>query len=106
MDGNEMRLKMKKITVAVMMLIGVCAYAGQVGLPEERLALPDVQGDHLVCIWDEAAGSWHTGFTSYNHNGSYSFQVPEWGRWYWIGLWDETNEEYVYGKWIGHFLTH
>jgi hypothetical protein len=106
MDVNEMRYKMKKIIVAVMVLIGVGAYAGQVGLPLEQLALPEIQGDHLVCIWDEAANSWYTGFTSYDQSGSYNFQVPEWGHWYWIGLWDETNGQYVYGKWIGHFLTH
>ena len=97
---------MKKNIVALIMLVGVCSYAGQIGLPEERLALPEVQGNHLVCIWDETANDWYTGFTSYTHNGSYSFQVPEWGRWYWIGLWDETNGQYVYGKWVGHFQTH
>jgi hypothetical protein len=106
MGGIEMRFKMKKNILALLMLVGVCAYAGQLARPVERLALPEVQGEHLICIWDETANDWYTGFVSYDHEGSYNFQVPEWENWYWIGLWDEASGEYVYGKWIGHFQTH
>lgn len=97
---------MKKIILALMMLKAVATYAGQVGLPVEKLALPELQGDYLVCIWDNTANNWYTDFTSYDHAGSLSFQVPEWGKWYWVGLWDEANGKYVFGKWVGHFVTH
>ena len=96
---------MKKTVFAVMMFVGLGIQAGQVSLPEERLALPEVQGGHLICIWDEAAQDWYAGFESYNHSGLLSFQLPEWGKWYWIGLWDEGAGEYVFGKWIGHFVS-
>lgn len=97
---------MKKNILALMMLLGVCAFAGQVGLPQEHMALPDLQGDYLICIWDETANDWHTSFTSYDHNGSINVQVPELGKWYWVGLWDEQGGDYVFGQWIGHFVTH
>lgn len=97
---------MKKTVMALMMLIGVCSFAGTVGAPIERLALPELQGDHLVCVWDETANDWYSSFTSYDHSGSLSIQLPEAGKWYWVGVWDELGEEYVYGKWIGHFVTH
>lgn len=81
------------------------AIGGVVGLPTEEIALPAVQGDHLVCIWDEEAQEWLHAFEDYDHAGSYGFQLPEWGKWYWIGLWDEAAGDYVFGKWVGHFKT-
>lgn len=96
---------MKKIILALMMFAGLAVYAGQISLPEERLALPNVQGSHLVCVWDEAANNWHGAFASYDHSGSLTFQPPELGKWYWVGLWDEQLGDYVYGKWIGHFAS-
>jgi hypothetical protein len=96
---------MKKKVLAIMVLESIGAYAGQVSLPEERLALPEVQGSHLLCIWDEAANDWYAGFASYDHSGLLSFQLPEFGKWYWIGLWDEQAGDYVFGKWIGHFIS-
>lgn len=97
---------MKKSIVAIIMF-AVCltTFAGQVGLPSERIALPSLQGSHLVCIWDQTANNWYTSFSTYDHSGVITFQVPAWGRWYWIGLWDEANEKYVFSKWIGHFIT-
>jgi len=95
---------MKKMIIAVAILMSAGAMAGQIGLPKEHLALPALQGEHLVCIWDQTANSWYTDFATYDHKGSLDFQVPAWGRWYWIGLWDSTKSEYVFGKWIGHFL--
>jgi hypothetical protein len=96
----------KTMLVSILLVLCANAFSGTVGLPLERVALPDVQGNHLVCIWDETAGQWLHGFESYSHAGSYDFQLPEWGNWYWIGLWDEAAGEYVFGKWIGHFPTH
>ena len=95
---------MKKAMIAVVLFV-LCAssFAGTVGLPLEKLAMPVVEGDHLVCVWDQAAGGWLSDFTTYDQTGVYDFQLPEWGQWYWVGLWDQTAEEYVYGKWIGHF---
>ena len=97
---------MKKVVLVLMMLTSLGAYAGQVSLPIERLALPEVQGNHLVVVWDEAASDWYAEHADYDHSGSLSFQLPEWGKWYWIGLWDEQAGEYVFGKWIGHLPYH
>jgi hypothetical protein len=97
---------MKKALFILVMLTGLTAVAGQVGLPVEQIAFPAVQGNFLVCVWDDAAESWVGSFTPYNNlAGSYRFQVPEWGKWYWIGLWDQAKEQYVFAKWIGHFKT-
>ncbi|MCF7863810.1 MAG: hypothetical protein K9L89_03360 [Kiritimatiellales bacterium] len=97
---------MKKLMLALIMIIACSSVlAGQVGAPLERIAFPATQGSHLVCIWDQSAGNWLRDFETYGNQGSYSFQVPEWGKWYWIGLWDVTNGRYVFGKWIGHFMT-
>lgn len=97
---------MKKIIMTLLVFISCAtAFSGQVGLPTEHLAIPVVQGNHLVCIWNESGGAWYTDFSSYDHSGKISFQVPALGNWYWIGVWDEANGEYIYGKWIGHFVT-
>lgn len=94
----------KLLTLLILFLLYANVDAGQIGKPIERLALPDVQGGHLVCIWDESAAEWYQGHANYDHVGTFDFQLPEWNRWYWIGLWDESKGEYVYGKWIGHFV--
>jgi len=99
---------MKKAIWTAMVLAGCASvFGGSVGLPTERLALPVVQGSHLVCIWDYTLGDWVGGgdFESYDHSGFYEFKLPQWSKWYWIGLWDVAKGEYVYAKWIGHFLT-
>ena len=92
----------------IMILFAACSrgWGGQVGLPEEQVALPVVQGDYLICIWDEASDQWFQEHQVYDHTGVYKMKLPEWGKWYWIGLWDSVKEEYVFGKWIGHFLTY
>lgn len=97
---------MKK-ALALLGISAIClnVLGGSVGLPTERIALPAVEGSHLVCIWDESAGTWLKSFENYDHIGVYEFSVPAWGKWYWIGLWDEQAGNYVFGKWIGHFLT-
>lgn len=95
----------KQIVTAVLLFMCGFGFAGSVGLPFERLALPEVSGRHLVCVWDDAAGTWLGTFDTYDHQGIYDFQVPEWGRWYWVGLWDSAKGEYVFGKWIGHFAS-
>jgi hypothetical protein len=94
-----MRVKMKKVLFFVSLIVVCCnAWSGQLGLPEEQIALPAVEGEYLVCVWDEASQQWF-------HSGVFTFQLPQWGNWYWIGLWDAVSEEYVFGKWIGHFKT-
>lgn len=95
----------KKILASILLVVGLNAFSGVIGVPMEEVALPAVEGGHLVCVWDEAAGEWLREFEGYDHAGSYAFQIPEWGEWYWIGLWDEAAGEYVFGKWIGHFKT-
>jgi hypothetical protein len=95
----------KLMLICLVALFCGSSFSGEVGLPTEHLAIPVVEGSHLVCIWDESAGNWYAGFSGYDHSGKISFQVPALGQWYWIGVWDQDNGEYVYGKWIGHFLT-
>ncbi len=98
-------MKKEIILSALFLLCATQAMSGSVELPLERLALPVVQGNHLVCVWDDAGQTWLQGFESYSHAGTYEFQLPSWNKWYWVGLWDETQGEYVFGKWIGHFPT-
>ena len=95
---------MKKTILASILLI-VCAnsFSGLVDLPKERIELPVVQGNHLVCIWDDSVGDWLIEFQNYDHAGVLEFQLPEWEKWYWVGLWDIAAEKYVASKWIGHF---
>ena len=97
---------MKKAIIAILTLI-VCgkAMAGQVGLPTEQLAMPAVSGDYLICVWDETSQQWLQSFENYDHTGTYDFQVPAWGNWYWVGLWDADKGEYVFSKWVGHFIV-
>lgn len=75
-----------------------------VGLPLETIALPEVTGDHQIVIWSHE-GQQVLGSHPYDLSGTYSYQVPAWDRWYWLGLWSVDAEEYVYEKWIGHFLS-
>lgn len=97
---------MKKTLLALLLItMSSTVFSGTVGVPQERIALPDVQGEHLVCIWDETLGVWAKDFESYDQQGAYNFQIPEWGKWYWIGLWDDAAGQYVFGKWVGHFVT-
>lgn len=93
----------RAVALVAVFLWAVVSYTGQVGLPVERIELPVLQGDHWVCIWDDAAGQWYAGFVEYDHSGSVDFEVPEWDRWYWVGLWALEQGDYVYGKWVGHF---
>ena len=95
----------KAIMLLVMFIACNNVWSGQIGLPDEQIALPAVQGSHLVCIWDESAGQWLQSHQTYDQSGIYSFKLPAWGRWYWVGLWDQSNGQYVFGKWVGHFLT-
>jgi hypothetical protein len=97
---------MKKALIASIIMAAGISIGGQVGLPQESIALPPVDsgGSYLVCVWDESAQTWLQGFETYSHAGSYDFQLPEWGQWYWVGLWDENAGDYVFGKWIGHFV--
>lgn len=97
---------MKKVILGLIVLM-CCGsvFAGGIGLPTERIALPPVSGNYLVCVWDETSKAWLQSFENYDQSGSYDFAVPSWGKWYWIGLWDQTAGQYVFGKWIGHFIT-
>lgn len=97
---------MKKVFISLALLVA-CGHVwgGELGLPEEQIALPAVQGDFLVCIWDESLGDWVQAHQAYDQSGSLNFQLPAWGKWYWIGLWDSASQQYVFGKWVGHFLT-
>lgn len=98
--------KMKKSILALFVLIvSLNSFSGKVGLPREILALPEVEGTHLVCIWDEIDQVWLREFETYDHAGEYDFQLPEWGKWYWVGLWDVALGDYVFEKWVGHFQT-
>jgi hypothetical protein len=96
---------MKQLIVILLVLSGVSAYAGSVGLPAEQIALPKVEegGSYLVCVWDAYGERWAQSHVSYDKSGAYSFQIPEWEKWYWVGLWDSAGQRYIFGKWVGHF---
>ena len=103
---------MKKWIAGIVLIAGVSAMAGTIGLPREKITLPKVQSGspYLVCVWDVAAGAWLQDFVEYDNSGSFELQIPEWGDlqkggWYWVGLWDSTHHRYVFGEWIGHFKT-
>ena len=102
-EVNEMR---KMILTVVLSILTLNAMGGTVGLPRERIALPVVQGNHLVCVWDETADRWLKDFELYDHAGVYEFSLPALGKWYWVGLWDQGKGQYIFGKWVGHFITH
>jgi hypothetical protein len=95
----------KALLVLVMGMLCRGALGGTVGLPLERIALPAVDGEHLVCVWDAASGTWFQAFEQYDHAGAYGFELPEWNQWYWVGLWDSQTGEYAFGKWVGHFVA-
>jgi hypothetical protein len=76
---------------------------GTVGLPIERFAIPLVYGTNYVHCWDDRSRSWLVK-EIYDLSGFYEFQVPAWNQWFWVGVFNEDADEYVYGKWIGHFL--
>ena len=98
---------MKKWIMGIMLAAGLSVLAGSVGLPVERIALPLVEADadYLVCIWDVTADAWVQDHVAYDNTGAYNLSIPEWEKWYWIGLWDSANKCYVFGKWVGHFKT-
>ncbi len=98
---------MKKVMLGWMLAAGISAMAGTVGPPVETIALPLVEQDveYLVCVWDEEADDWLQPHLPYDNTGAYDFSVPVLGGWYWIGLWDSTAQQYVFGKWVGHFKT-
>jgi hypothetical protein len=93
-----------KLLLAIL-LIGVAVHAGEIGLPTERFALPEVEGAHLICAYDWIASDWVGEHVEYDGEGSYDFEIQAWNRWYWVGLWDVAAGEYVWSKWVGHFLT-
>ena len=97
---------MKKM-ILVSMLFVFCGtvFSGEIGLPTERIALPVLEGNLQVCIWDNTAGEWREIFENYDHSGVYNFQLPEWDQWYWVGFWDASNGNYAFGKWIGNFTN-
>ena len=86
------------------LFVGTALYlfAGTVGLPMERMVVPPpAGGTNTVYVWDYEACTWATD----TYAGTfYEFQIPAWNHWYWIGIWEE--EELVFGKWIGHFITY
>lgn len=96
---------MRKWIICIMIATGISALAGTVSPPKDRIAFPQVSGNHLVCIWDETANDWYTGFIKYDLSGTYTFTVPQWNRWYWVGLWNVSEGRYVFGTWLSHVKT-
>ena len=75
-----------------------------IGLPSEWVALPPVEGEHVVTIFDYLNNEF-VRTVEYDHSGSFTYRVPEWGQWYLLGLYDSTAEQYVFEKWIGHYIV-
>lgn len=96
---------MKKWIIGALLATGFSVLAGSSGMPVEKMALPVMDANCLVCVWDEETGSWAKGHQTYDNSGTFSLQIPQWGRWYWIGLWNTQTKQYVFGKWVGHFKT-
>lgn len=78
------------------------AQSGCVGLPTERIVMPPVEGPHTIMIYDSADKQFVLA-KEYDGSGIVSFDVPKWGRWYKLGLYD-AGDECVFTKWIGHFI--
>ena len=96
---------MKKTIIAFALFISCgAAFSGNVGLPSVRISLPALEGTYQVCIWDKTAGVWLTTSEKYDHSGAFDFLLPEWDKWYWVGLWEASSDSYVFGKWVGNFI--
>jgi hypothetical protein len=70
----------------------------------ETLAIPDLDGDHEVHVFDYFAQS-ITIDDVYDHAGYFAFDVPSWDRWYWVGVYDVGAGQYVQCVWICHFTV-
>ena len=93
---------MKYLVAILFVCVAVYVIAGTIGLPRERMVVPPpAGGTNTVFVFDYEACTWSK--DTYTEN-SYEFQVPAWNHWYWIGIWEE--EELVFCKWIGHFITY
>ena len=100
---------MKKLTVVLMLFYAALhAQAGTVGLPVERIILPSKASNFnfSVRVWDYANGAW-LGETVPLARGvrHYDFQYPEWGKMYWVGLWNADTGQFVFGKTVGQYKT-
>ncbi|MGE4488125.1 MAG: hypothetical protein AB7E95_01120 [Kiritimatiellales bacterium] len=96
---------MKKpwIGLAVTVIAGL-VQAGSVSLPTEHIAIPLVSGTATIKVWDVEDQRWIFSTTS-EQPTKFEFEVPEWDKWYWVGVWDHTAGKYVLGRWIGHEKT-
>ena len=92
------------VTLAMVVFGGRAEAGGAAGKPTNCVVLPSVSGWAAVCVWDSTGGSW-----IYNSNewkpAQYDFTVPEWSRWYWVGVYDFATDSWLTGTWVAHFKT-
>ena len=92
----------------IILVVGLAVFsarAGVVGLPKERIILPAKTGSYMVRVWDGSKEEWLGDFQNLSGFRYYDFQYPEWGKSYWIGLWNAGTGEFVFGKWVGQHKT-
>ncbi len=118
---------MKKLGYIALLLALACgafaASVDEVELPTETIAMPLVSGEATIRVWNQDADEWmdmsEYGVTDdygvvYTGAISFDFKVPAWGdadaeldqlRWFWVGVWDYSVGDYVFGRWISHQRT-
>ena len=117
--------KLKYIAMLLALACGAFAY-DRVELPTETIAMPLVSGEATIRVWNQDAQDWMNPADYANgditddfgvvYTGSVSFDfiVPTWGdadaevdelRWFWVGVWDYSVADYVFGRWISHQRT-
>ncbi len=96
---------MKKIWMVLTVLAIAClAQAGTVSLPTEHIAIPLVEGNATIKVWDYEAQQWIFTETS-EQPTKFEFDVPAWDKWYWVGVKDLATGKFVLGLWIVHERT-
>ncbi len=118
----------KRITIALLLALACGALAqDKVELPTETIAMPLVSGEATIRVWNQDAQDWMNPEeykasedviddygVVYTGSVSFDFEVPEWGdadaevdelRWFWVGVWDYSVGDYVFGRWISHQRT-
>jgi hypothetical protein len=73
--------------------------------PLDIVFLPDTESLLTLRLYDLNAGRYIQEENGVTAGSQYELRVPAWDRWYWIGVWMETTDRFIWGQWIGHFRT-
>jgi hypothetical protein len=91
------------LAIAILLAANLIAPAA-VEKPTDTCVFPAVPGWAGIRVWDATAGAWVVSETRWQPT-SFDFSVPQWNRWYWIGLWDFATGQWVSGQWLAHFVS-